>query len=239
MSSRVPATQKPGCDLAELAGLQRASVIVEIMNEDGSMARLKDLQQFAALHNLKIGTIRDLITYQLHHSKMLEKLQSMRLTTKYGEFQATVFQDNITKLEHLALVCGTPQPEEPCLVRVHGLNRLRDILLEDEQAFSWSLGSALEYIQNAGTGLVILLNTGESNEFSQEVHKMQLSGSPQTAEKPLKYTIYDVGLGAQILNQLEVRNLRILGAPANYKSLSAYGIEILEYIQFQDVSPRL
>ena len=204
------------------------------MNADGSMARLNDLQKFATVAQSENGQYSGFNYLPAAPCKNAREAtnacnsQPNTASLKRQSFKTILLSSNTSlwSAAHLS-------HRIPCLVRVHGLNRLRDILLEDEQAFSWSLGSALQYIQSAGTGVVILLNTGESNEFSQEVHKMNLYGASNPTEKPLKYTVYDVGLGAQILNQLGVRNLRILGAPANYKSLSAYGIEIIEYIQFQ------
>lgn len=221
-----------GCDLARLAGLEPASVIVEILNDDGTMARRPDLEKFAAKHGIKIGTIADLIEYRNLNETTIEKVASCKLPTACGEFDLVTFRDTIDNQIHFALVKGEINPEQPTLVRVHLHNTFSDLLLADRAANrSFSLHSAMKRI-NAEGGVLVLLGKHESTE--ELMATVQAFEAEDKGEKPVsapwKGTSRNVGVGSQILASLGVRKMRLLSQPKRYHALSGFGLEVVDYV---------
>ena len=207
-------------DIARLAGLIPAGVICEIMNDDGSMARLPDLIAFAQLHNLKLGTIADLITYRRRTEKLVRRVQDGHIEHAIGgDWQISVYATTVEHTEHLALVKGDLGAPGPVLVRMHAVDLLDDIL---GGAHSSSLHGAMAMIERAGRGVVVLLREHRPNALSERVRLLAAAERP-----PLELRNY--GIGAQILLDLGVRDLILLSnTPRTIIGLDGYGIEIIE-----------
>ncbi|MAD16525.1 MAG: 3,4-dihydroxy-2-butanone-4-phosphate synthase [Alteromonadaceae bacterium] len=218
-----------GVDLPRLAGLEPASVIVEILNEDGTMARGPELQEFAKKHDLKIGTIADLIEYRNLNETTIEQVAKCKLPTEYGEFDLVTFKDSIDNQVHFALSKGDITPDEPTLVRVHLHNTLSD-LLGSERAIerSMNLPQALKRIATEGGVLVLL---GKDEDLLTQVKQFE---AEDNGEKPVgaawSGTSRTVGVGSQILASLGVKKMRLLSRPKKYHALSGYGLEVVEYV---------
>ncbi len=218
-----------GCDLARLAGFQPAAVIVEIMNDDGSMARKSDLLAFAQRHGLKIGTIADLIQHRMLHEQTVQAVDRFPLQTEFGEFTAVRFLDTVTQRQHLALLKGDIKADEPTLVRVHAGHWLRDLTGAYDAIPHWTFRRALREIEQAGQGVAVLLDDGQRN-FSREL--MQLKSSDQRQlEKPMSLAYQDIGTGSQILRALGVGKMRLMSPPVRFPALSGFGLEITEYVE--------
>ena len=217
-----------GCDLATMAGCSPASVICEIMKDDGTMARLPDLQIFAAEHGLKIGTIADLIEYRSKTESLIQQLGSRPLQTAFGEFTAHAFRDTIGLGVHLALVKGAWSATESVAVRVHEPLSVLDALETGRAMHSWSLEATLQHMQQEGSGVVVLLNCGESGEQLLA----QFDGTAQSAQAPVRgrMDLRTYGVGAQILRQCGVHKMRLMGSPRRMPSMTGYGLEITGYI---------
>lgn len=196
-----------GCDLARLAGLEPAAVIVEILNEDGTMARRPDLEIFANKHGIKIGTIADLIEYRNLHETTIEQVASCQLPTEFGEFKLVTFRDTIDNQIHFALIKGAIDAEQPTLVRVHLHNTFSDLLLSDRGANrSFSLHSAMKRIAEEGGVLVLLGKNESSEELMQMVQNFEAEDKGEKARTELwKGTSRNVGVGSQILASLGVK----------------------------------
>ena len=219
-----------GCDLAGMAGLSRASVICEIMNDDGTMARLPDLEVFAREHNLKIGTIADLIEYRSRNESIIESLGTRTLVTPEGPFETRVFRDR-TGAVHLALTLGLSQgvnPADEVLVRVHEPLSVLDWLDADSRSHAWALPKALAQVQKAGKGVVVLLNAGEDNERLLE----QLLPDTARTEEPAKAAtdLRTYGVGAQILKTLGVHRMRLMGNQRRMPSMVGFGLEVTGFL---------
>lgn len=218
-----------GVDLPRLAGLEPASVIVEILNEDGTMARGPELQEFAKKHDLKIGTIADLIEYRNLNETTIEQVAKCKLPTEFGEFDLVTFKDSIDNQVHFALSKGEISPDEPTLVRVHLHNTLSD-LLGSERAIerSMNLPQALKRIAAEGGVLVLL---GKDEDLLTQVKQFE---AEDNGEKPVgaawSGTSRTVGVGSQILASLGVKKMRLLSRPKKYHALSGYGLEVVEYV---------
>lgn len=220
-----------GCDLARLAGLEPASVIVEVLNEDGSMARRPDLEEFSKKHGIKLGTIADLIEYRNHTETTIERVAQCQLPTEFGEFELITYRDIIDRQLHFVLkkgeVSGTP------LVRVHLQDTFTDLLRSNRNADrSWSLDKAMQRIASEG-GVLLILNNEESQELL--LHRIQLFEQqdkgqfPTTAKK--QGTSRRVGVGSQILADVGIKEMRLLSSPdKKYHSLSGFGLNVVEYI---------
>jgi len=223
-----------GCDFARLAGFQPASVIVEIMNEDGTMARRPDLEVFAREHGLKIGTIADLIRHRLEVEPSVERLVERPITTAHGDFKLVVYEDQMQRHVHLALIKGDLTGEKPPLVRVHLLDTLRDIVGAQLQFGGWSLDQALARVAADGTGVVVLLRGGEtSRDLLDAVATLSPSGQRAPRAQPgtpAGSVLRTYGVGARILRDLGVRRMRVLSAPKQMHGLSAFGLEVTEYV---------
>ncbi len=217
-----------GCDLAAMAGCSPASVICEIMKDDGTMARLPDLQIFAAEHGLKIGTIADLIAYRSRVESLIQKVGTRTLQTATGEFVAHAFKDSTGNGIHLALVKGTWSPEEVVSARVHEPLSVLDALETGRIMHSWSLDAALAHIAAEGNGVVVLLNCGESGEQLLA----QFEGTARAAQAPERgrMDLRTYGIGAQILRECGVHKMRLMGSPRRMPSMTGYGLEITGYI---------
>jgi 3,4-dihydroxy 2-butanone 4-phosphate synthase / GTP cyclohydrolase II len=216
-----------GCDLGALAGLTPAAVICEIMKDDGTMARLPDLQLFAAEHGLKIGTIADLIAWRSRNETLVEKIGSRPLVTAYGEFVAHAWRDKPSQALHLALVKGQWQEGDVVPVRVHEPLSVLDALELDRSMHSWSLDASLKHIAAAGRGVAVLLNCGESAEqlLSQFEGTARASHAPERGRMDLR----TYGVGAQILRDCGVRRMNLMGAPRRMPSMTGYGLEVAGY----------
>ena len=223
-----------GCDFARLAGFQPASVIVEIMNEDGTMARRPDLEVFAREHGLKIGTIADLIRHRLDVEPSVERLVERPITTAHGDFKLVVYEDQMQRHVHLALIKGDLTGEKPPLVRVHLLDTLRDIVGAQLQFGGWSLDQALARVAADGTGVVVMLRGGEtSRDLLDAVATLSPSGqrAPRAgAGAQAGSVLRTYGVGARILRDLGVHRMRVLSAPKQMHGLSAFGLEVTEYV---------
>ncbi len=215
-----------GCDLAAMAGLTPAAVICEIMNDDGTMARLPDLQRFCAEHGLKIGTIADLIAHRSHNETLIERLGERPLATAQGEFRCIAYRDRSGGL-HLALCLGTAPPPSDVLVRVHEPFTVMDLLDVGRSAHAWPLPQALAAIQQAGSGVAVLLNC----DHDPATLLPQLL--PALASPPPRATQLDLrtyGVGAQILRDLGITRMRLLGTPRRMPSMVGYGLEVSSFI---------
>ncbi len=222
-----------GCDLARLAGFEPAAVIVEVLNEDGSMARRPDLERFAAEHQLKIGTIADLIKYRLENEQTVERVGECRMPTAYGEFRLRLYQDRIDSRLHMALLKGEIDSSRPVLVRVHMLDSLCDPFAGRRDVGSWALDDALRYVDREGNGVVVILRQDEpETEMVRRIRNYQLEdGGVAPAKGAEGAELRTYGIGAQILLDLGVRKMRVMSAPKHLHALSGFGLEITEYIQ--------
>ncbi|ASP40658.1 3,4-dihydroxy-2-butanone-4-phosphate synthase [Bacterioplanes sanyensis] len=225
-----------GCDLARLAGLTPASAIVEIMNPDGTMARRPDLEKFAEKHDIKIGTIADLIHYRIANEQTVELLGKEAVHTEFGEFTLHTFRDTIQNETHLALTLGDINPDEPTLVRVQNTQVLRDVLgVRQSDSESWSSTKALARIAAEGKGALVLLSAGQGeligDSLDQHFGRCRPSRSPNTDSSGAFLTI---GTGSQILRSLNVKNMRLLSSETKYSGISGFDLEITEYIPFSE-----
>lgn len=221
-----------GCDLTRLAGLEPAAVIVEILKEDGAMARRPDLEAFAQHHGLKIGTIAELIRYRMEKEKTVERVAVGRLPTEFGLFQVLTYQDIINHNVHFAMVKGVVNSEQPIMVRVHVQNTLCDLLSAQLPECGWPLRDALQRVAREGTGVVVILTkTEDPKELVRRMRLYQfqdVSASLRTADHSSELRTY--GTGAQILIDLGVRRMRVLSAPKRISGLSGFDLEVVEYI---------
>lgn len=222
-----------GCDLAKLAGLSPASVIVEIMNEDGTMARRDDLEAYAKAHQLKIGTIADLIEYRLQNEKTIERVSQCRLPTEFGEFQLIGYQDVLEQRAHFALTFGEINPAEPTLVRVHMADTLCDFFGSEREECGWSLRSAMAQIAQAGSGVLVVLRKHEKgSELLDKIQQFQMKDrgikTPETLNEDDAKTY---GLGAQIVSDLGLKKLKVIGSSYKLNALSGFGLEVVEYVE--------
>ena len=217
-----------GCDLAAMAGCSPSSVICEIMKDDGSMARLPDLQIFAAEHGLKIGTIADLIAYRSRTESLVHKVSSRPMHTAHGEFTANAYKDMTSGAVHMALVKGTWGADAEVLARVHEPLSVLDALEPNRVMHSWGLDAALARISVEGTGVVVLLNCGESGEQLLN----QFDGTARSAHGPERgrMDLRSYGVGAQILRDCGVQKMRLMGNPRRMPSMTGYGLEITGYL---------
>ena len=225
-------------DLARLAGLKPAGVICEIMNDDGSMARMPDIEKFAATHNLKIATVAELIQYRLRHDSLVHRIAEARLPTRFGrDFRAVVYRSDVDGGEHLALVRGEITPDVPTLVRAHAEYLPGDVFGYTERDTGALLQRAMQIIADEGSGVVLYLR--------REEHGVDLftaaegpSGQPSTNSGRRLNEFRDYGIGAQILRDLGVGKIRLLtNHPRRLVSLPGYGLEIVERVPLSTMPP--
>lgn len=221
-----------GCDLAKMAGLTAASVICEILKDDGSMARLPDLIEFAAKHQLKIGTIADLIHYRSLTESLVTRVTERSLQTVHGEFLLAAYRDKTANTTHLALVKGKISPETETLVRVHEPLSVIDLLDINDHTHSWSINDAMRAITKAGRGVIVLLHRHKDAEELMTRIKLTQSELSYTVKADLR----DHGIGAQILKDLNVGKMRLLAAPRKMPSVTGFGLEVSGYMTQEDDS---
>jgi 3,4-dihydroxy 2-butanone 4-phosphate synthase/GTP cyclohydrolase II len=219
-----------GCDLTQMAGLTPASVICEIIKEDGTMARLPDLIEFAKEHKLKIGTIADLIHYRSQKEKLVERVAERQLATAHGDFRMIAFRDKPSGCAHLALVHGELSGEREALVRVHQPVSLLDVLETRATTHSWNLSSAMKAIHEADNGVLVLLNCGETAEqlFGQFAALDAKGARPLGRAASMDLRTY--GIGAQILKDLGVRKMQLLANPRKMPSMAGFDLEVTGYL---------
>jgi len=215
------------CDLARLAGLQPAAVLCEIMREDGSMARLPDLLEFAAQHKLKIGTIADLIEYRSRNESLVQRGAARDIDTPWGRFHMVPYRDLALGATHLGLVFGEIKRTAETLVRVHEPLSIVDLLDQGRGTHSWSVGEALTAIRRAGAGVVVLMNCNQETATG--------SAAPK-AGRGLDLRLY--GIGAQILRDLGVGRMRLMAAPRKMPSMAGFGLEVTGYLGGHAAPPK-
>jgi 3,4-dihydroxy 2-butanone 4-phosphate synthase/GTP cyclohydrolase II len=229
-----------GCDLARLAGLEPTAVIVEILNEDGSMARQPDLEIFAAQHRLKIGTIEELIRFRIEHEKTVHRVAERPFSTDFGEFRLYAYEEITGKSVHLALVKGEVRADTPILVRVHIENTLCDVLFSNSKHCGWPLRDAIRRIAEEGCGVIVLLRMPvKPADIVEQLRSFKFKMDPEAADKseglPDRRTL---GIGAQILADLSVTKMRLLSAPQRFHGLGGFGLKVVEYVH-KGVSTRV
>ena len=217
-----------GCDLAGMAGLTPAAVICEIMKDDGTMARLPDLQLFAAEHGLKIGTIADLIEHRSRNESLVRKIGQRTLHTAFGGFTAHAFRDQPSQGVHLALVKGRWNADEVVPVRVHEPLSVLDALEVGRAMHSWSLDTSLVHIANEGKGVAVLLNCGETGE--QLLAQFEGTAKPSQAPERGRMDLRTYGIGAQILRECGVQRMNLMGPPRRMPSMAGYGLEVVGHL---------
>lgn len=217
-------------DYARLAGLLPAAVITDILSADGELADGRELHAFAREHGLAIGSVAQLIQYRMLNERTIECLRSGPVRTVHGDFTLSLYRDNSTGEVHVALHCGEIRADQPTPVRVHARAALRDLLGTDVPgSSSWRLSDSLRFLARAGKGVLVLLAREESE--AQLLHSVdRVLGSDRSAEADVADTYNTVGLGSQILRDLGVGRIALLGAPVKYNALSGFGLEVVEYI---------
>ncbi len=220
-----------GCDLAQLAGCEPASVICEILKDDGEMARLPDLMQVAAEHDIRIGTIADLIHYRAAHETLIERSAERKIETAYGPMQLIAYRDNIAQETHLVLVKGDPLTAAETLVRVHEPLSIIDLLDSSHQSHSWNLLQAMRTISNAPCGVIVLINHDEDG--------LGLTDRILRADQKLTLNqeLRNYGIGSQILLDLGVKKMRLMAAPRKMPSMDGFGLEITGYLSEEEAPP--
>lgn len=224
-----------GCDFAALAGLTPASVICEIMNDDGTMARLPDLQKFAAHHGLKIGTIADLIEYRSRNDSLIEKIGTRTLNTHRGTFQSVLFKDIPSGSLHIALVKSEWAEDAVVPVRVHAPFSLLDMFETQDSEHSWPLEQTLKYFEGVDSGVIVLLNSGDTEEDLMYAFT-HAQAKPDPSPQRDNADIRTYGVGAQILRALGVSKMQLLSKTTRLPSMMGYGLEVVGYITPDSVS---
>jgi len=218
-----------GCDLAALAGCEPAAVICEILRDDGTMARLPDLVEFAREHGLKIGTIADLIQYRAQNESLIERVSERTARTPWGEFRVLAYRDRPSGQAHLALVRGEIRAEVETIVRVHEPLSVLDWLDTDTTTHSWPLPRALEAIGRADAGVAVLLNIGEgADRFFEHCGALGSLDAGVTAAPP-KVDLRTYGVGAQILRDVGVGRMKLLSRPRKMPSMGGYDLQVSGY----------
>ncbi len=219
-----------GCDLAHLAGVAPAAVICEILKEDGEMARLPDLIEFANHHKLKIGTIADLIHHRSRTESLVQRVSEREIETMHGKFRLVVYSDRIGQATHLALVKGEIRPDSEVLVRVHEPVSVIDLLDASISTHSWNINQALAAIGRAECGVIVLLYRPES--AAQLLERAQ----PGAVRVPQKNALRTYGIGSQILRDLKVAKMKLLSRPRRMPSMAGFGLQVTGYMLPDDNS---
>ena len=214
-----------GCDLAQMAGVVPASVICEILKDDGTMARLPDLLVFAETHGLKVGTIADLIQHRSRTESLIERVGEREIETPYGPFRLVTFRDRMATATHLALVHGEPKAGDEVLVRVHEPISLIDLLDAGSATHSWNVHAAMQAVVKAGCGAIILLHRPESPD--QLLERATRAGPPPRRGR---MDLRDYGIGAQIIRQLGITRMRVLAQPRRMPSMTGFDLEVTGYL---------
>ncbi len=224
-----------GVDLARMAGFEPAALIVEIMNEDGTMARRPQLEEFAARHDLCIGTIADLIEYRSLHEQSVDLRDSKQVDTEFGEFALHTFVDLVDDTLHYALTCGDIREDTETLVRVQTVNTLRDVLATriDGAEQGWSYRRAMQHIADTGKGAVVLI--GQKVDTEQQLAEVLQFPQPSSVTGPVSaagiqnYRL--IGTGSQILKRLGIGKMRLMSAPVHFNALSGFNLEVTDFVQ--------
>ncbi len=220
-----------GCDLARLAGLEPSAAIVEILNDDGTMARRPDLERFAKKRGIRIGTIADLIRYRLEKERNVERIAEQVVETEHGEFTMYCYDDYVNRSVHVALVKGDLSSVEAPLVRVHLQDTLGDVMGVKSSSLGWPLNSAIERIAKEETGVVVLLRDQEtSRDFMDAVETLGEERDELEDRRSGDAVLRTYGVGAQILRDLGLSKIRVLSAPKQMYAISGFDLEITEYV---------
>jgi 3,4-dihydroxy 2-butanone 4-phosphate synthase/GTP cyclohydrolase II len=214
-----------GCDLAQLAGLVPAAVICEVLKDDGEMARLADLDEFARTHKLKIGTIADLIQYRSRTESLVERVAERDLETMHGAFRLVAYRDKSSRDTHIALVKGEISAQQETLVRVHEPLSVADLLDAGSRSHSWNLNDALRTVAASGNGVVVLLHRTETGADLLDRLNMAEDGLAQ------KVDLRTYGIGAQILRDLGVTRMKLLATPRKMPSMAGFDLEVTGYLE--------
>jgi 3,4-dihydroxy 2-butanone 4-phosphate synthase/GTP cyclohydrolase II len=221
-----------GCDLSRLAGLEPAAAIVEILNEDGSMARRPDLERFARAHDIKIGTIADLIRYRLEKERNVERIEKRSIQTNYGDFKMYCYDDHVNRAVHVALVKGNLKKASNPLVRVHLQDTLGDVIGVRSRSLGWPLQSAIERIAKEDAAVIVVLRDQEtSRDFMDAVESLGDKSDELKERRGSDNVLRTYGVGAQILRDLGLSKIRVLSAPKHMYAISGFDLEITEYVE--------
>ena len=222
-----------GCDLARMAGYEPASVIVEVMNEDGTMAQRPELEVFAEKHGIKVGTIADLIHYRNLYDTTIEHVDLKTVATAFGEFRLHTYKDNISDCIHYALSKGDIAEEAPCLVRVQVVNTLRDLFNTTRPGFddTWSLTDSMRHITAEGKGVVVIVGQefNQSEELDQVIHFPEVPPVQRHSNEAGAYRV--IGTGSQILRNVGVGKMRLLSSPTRFNAISGFDLEVVEFVE--------
>jgi 3,4-dihydroxy 2-butanone 4-phosphate synthase/GTP cyclohydrolase II len=213
-----------GCDIAKLAKLDASAVICEILKDNGEMARLPDLLDFAAKHDLKVGTIADLINYRSQTESLVKRVADRVIETAFGPFQLIAYQESIANETHLALVKGDIAQDKSVLVRVHEPLSVLDLLDAGSKIHSWSLPDAMQMISQADAGVIVMLRRDEKS--GDVIHAINSANFPANNQ----YTLKDYGIGAQILRDLGVVKMRLMAEPRKMPSMAGFGLQVTEFL---------
>ena len=220
-----------GCDFTKLAGLSPAAVIVEILNDDGTMARRPDLLEFSKRHDIKIGTIADLIRYRVSNEQSIERISEQEVETEFGKFKLLTFEDHINREVHFALVKGNITDQSNPLVRVHVENSLRDSIGIEHRSLGWPMKSALKQLAREEDAiLVALCYSSQPKEFLEMVKAIQTEDDRDEEVQAESSVLRTYGTGSQILREIGVKRMRVLSEPKIMQAISGFDLEITEYI---------
>jgi len=214
------------CDLAQLAGLYPAAVLCEIMKDDGSMARLPDLIEFSRQHDLRIGSIADLIRYRSQHESIIRRVTERVVQTRFGPFRLIAYLEKLTGETQLAFVRGEITPDKETLVRVHAPLSLLDLIETGPGTHSWPVDDALERIAAEGRGVMVMLNCAEG--AAQLIERV---ASPERPDAPARTDFLTYGIGAQILRDLKVGKMRLMASPRKMPSMAGWELEVTGYVE--------
>jgi 3,4-dihydroxy 2-butanone 4-phosphate synthase/GTP cyclohydrolase II len=220
-----------GCDLTAMAGLTPAAVICEILKPDGTMARLPDLIEYGRTHQLKIGTIADLIQYRNEHESVIERISERRIKTPWGEFNMIAYRDTVAGNPHLALVHGHVDPARETLVRVHEPTSVLDLMDVQSPGHSWGVAEALQAIRESQAGVMVFLNCqGSSSQLFDQIAASQGDMPVPVKREPGRMDLRTYGMGAQILRDLKVGQMRLLARPRKMPSIMpGFGLDVTGY----------
>lgn len=220
-----------GCDLARLAGREPAGVIVEILNEDGTMARRSDLEKFAKEHDIKLGTVADLIEYRNNNETTIERVSACKLPTEFGDFDLVAYQDTIDKQVHFALVNGEVKEDATTNVRVHLQNTFTDNFFSDRLgARTWPLHKSLQRLAEEGGVLVLLGHQETAESLIEQVKMISKEDAGERVAAKAQGASRRVGVGSQILRDLGVKKMALFSSHKKYHALSGFGLEVVDYI---------
>ncbi len=228
-----------GVDLARIAGLEPASLICEIMNEDGTMARMPELVEFAKEHKLKIGTIAGLIHYRMENEATVKSAGQYDVNTEYGEFTIRAYHDTITDATHLALIKGKINKKTPTLVRVHVQETLLDVFTDNHRSGSWTAHQAMAMVAREGAGVIVLLDQSDPSKSITHILE-KLSSEDTVSELPnlahVRKGLRTYGVGCQILADIGVGRMRVMGHAIRLPGMSGFGLEVVENIESSDIA---